>query len=680
MNEVVIAGSGPTGLMLAGELALAGVDVAIVERRPTPELVGSRAGGFHSRTLEILDQRGIADRFLAEGQVVQAAGFGSTMLDLSDFPTRHPYSLGLFQNHIERILLGWVEELAVPIHRGIAVTGFVQDDTGVDLQLAEGEPMRTQYLVGADGGRSVIRQAAGIDFVGEDATRSNLIAEVEVTEKTPEGVRQDATGIHGLHPMADGRTMRVVVTEQQLGPATEPTLADLSEALTVVFGTDFGVHHPTWISRFTDATRQAAAYRDRRVLLAGDAAHTHSPAGGQGIGLGVQDAVNLGWKLAQVVRGISPDALLDSYHSERHPAGARALRHTMAQSLLQRGDVRIGALRDTVADLLGFDGPRTLVAGLVSGLDVAYDLGEGHPLLGRRMPDLDLVTPDGPLRVYALLHGARPVLLDLGEPASIDITPWADRVRHVDRRLQRDVGPPRARGRHRPDRRAGAARRPRGVGGRRNADGTRGGPHHVVRAARDGPAGGGRRGVASLVDAGLHRRLMAGRPGERLDPHPHLVGELCPPPDGLAMDRHVAHRVGAVRRRRHGERGPYGVLRRSALHRPERPDVGPVRCRHPPELEAVDVEPQGVGQGELGAERGGVVDDLGDLRVAVAAWVPQAPARHQLLPVRHEATAHLAQDGGVGDELHGRQEGVALLLEVHDPGAPPEAFHRFLRR
>ncbi|MBA2773336.1 MAG: FAD-dependent monooxygenase [Nocardioidaceae bacterium] len=432
MNEVVIVGGGPAGLMLAGELALAGIDVAIVERRSTPELVGSRAGGFHSRTMEILDQRGIADRFVAEGQIVQVATLGRTIVDVSDFPTRYPHSLGLWQNHIERILLGWVEELAVPIHRGLEVTGFAQDDTGVDIHLAEGEPLRTGYLVGADGGRSVIRKAAGIEFVGCDATRSSLIAEVEVTEETPVGVRLDATGIHGLHLMEDGRTVRVVVTEQQLGPATEPTLADLGEALRVVYGTDFGIHSPTWISRFTDATRQAAAYRDRRVLLVGDAAHIHSPAGGQGIGLGVQDAVNLGWKLAQVVQGISPDGFLDTYHAERHPAGARALKYTMAQSVLQQPDARIEALRDTIDELLGFDGPRKRVAGLICGLDVVYDLGEGHPLLGRRMPDLDLITPDGPLRVFALLHEARPVLLNLGKPDSIDITPWADRVRLVD--------------------------------------------------------------------------------------------------------------------------------------------------------------------------------------------------------------------------------------------------------
>ena len=265
-----------------------------------------------------------------------------------------------------------------------------------------------------------------------EATRSHLIAEVEVTEETPTGIRHDDVGIHGINVMEDGRTVGIVVTEQQVGPATEPTLADLSAALTAVYGTDFGIHDPSWISRFTDATWQAATYRRGRVLLAGDAAHTHPPTGGQGIGLGVQDAVNLGWKLAQVVQGVSSEALLDTYHAERHPATARVLRNVMTQALLQRGDARTEAIRDTIAEMLGFDGPRTQLAGLLSGLDVAYDLGEGHPLLGRRMPDLDLATPHGPQRVFELLHDARAVLLNLGEPGSIDITPWAGRVRQVD--------------------------------------------------------------------------------------------------------------------------------------------------------------------------------------------------------------------------------------------------------
>jgi 2-polyprenyl-6-methoxyphenol hydroxylase-like FAD-dependent oxidoreductase len=419
-------------MMLAAELALADVDVAVIERRTDHVLVGSRAGGFHSRTIEVLDQRGVADRFLAEGQVAQAAMLGTTVLDMSDFPTRHPYALGIWQNHIERIMAGWIGELPVHMQYGREVIGFAQDDTGVDVRLGDGDALRAQYLVGCDGGRSLIRKAAGIDFPGWDPTKSNLIAEVEVTEEPPQGVRHDATGVHGLQRLEDGKTVRVVVTEQQLGPSTEPTLRDLSDALIAVYGTDFGIHNPIWISRFTDMTRQAAAYRERRVLLAGDAAHVHYPAGGQGLSLGVQDAVNLGWKLAQVVKGVSSENLLDTYHAERHPVAARALKHTMAQAALHRPDARITALVDVVSELATMDEPRKRIAGLISGLDIRYDLGDGHPLLGRRMPDLDLVTPGGPLRVFELLHDARPLLLNLGQPGDVDIAPWADRVQLID--------------------------------------------------------------------------------------------------------------------------------------------------------------------------------------------------------------------------------------------------------
>ncbi len=431
-HAVVIAGGGPTGMMLAAELALANVDVAVIEQRPDHVLVGSRAGGFHSRTIEALDQRGVADRFLAEGQVAQAAMIGTTVLDMSDFPTRHPYSLGIWQNQIERIMAAWIAELPVQICYGCEVTGFAQDDTGVDVEVSDGQPLRAQYLVACDGGRSVVRKAAGIEFPGWDPTKSNLIAEVEVTEEPPRGIRRDATGVHGLHRLEDGRTVRVVVTEQQLGPSSEPTLRDLSEALITVFGTDFGIHSPTWISRFTDMTRQAEVYRAGRVLLAGDSAHVHYPAGGQGLSLGVQDAVNLGWKLAQVVNGVSPESLLDTYQDERHPVAARALQHTMALGVLQRGDDRTKALVHLVSELASMDEPRKRLAGIISGLDIHYDLGEGHPLLGRRMPDLELVTADGPLRVFTLLHEAKPVLLNLGEPNGFDVTPWADRVQLID--------------------------------------------------------------------------------------------------------------------------------------------------------------------------------------------------------------------------------------------------------
>jgi 2-polyprenyl-6-methoxyphenol hydroxylase-like FAD-dependent oxidoreductase len=429
MHDAVIVGGGPTGMMLAGELRLAGVDAVVLERRESQDLAGSRGGGFHARTIELLDQRGIADRFLAEGKTMQAATFGSTMLDLSGLPTRHPYTLALFQNHIERLLLGWVEELGVTIRRSAEVTGVAPDDEGVDVRLASGRSLRARYVVGADGGRSVVRREAGIEFVGPDATRSSLIAEVEVTEELPQTGKVDERGVHGLHPMGDG-TVRVVVTEAVQGPSTEPTLEDLRRGLIEVFGTDFGVHSPTWLSRFTDATRQAASYREGRVLLAGDAAHVHSPTGGLGIGLGVQDAVNLGWKLGQVARGVSGEELLDTYHAERHPAGARALKYTMAQSLFQKADPRQEALRDLLDEVLGVDGAGTPVAALITGLDVAYDLGAGHPLLGRRIPDLDIVTPDGPVRVFELLHQARPVLLEFGGPGP-DAGAWTGRVPHV---------------------------------------------------------------------------------------------------------------------------------------------------------------------------------------------------------------------------------------------------------
>ncbi len=434
-HAVVIVGAGPTGLMLAGELALAGVDVAIVERRTSQDLIGWRAGGLHARTIEVLDQRGIADRFLAEGQVAQVAGFAWIRLDISDFPTRHPYGLTLRQNHIERILADWVGELGVPIHRGCAVTGFVQDDTGVDVGLGEQRSLRADYLVGCDGGRSLVRKAAGIGFPGWDATMSCLIAETNIDEEPEWGLRRNDKGIHSFSRPEDGGPVRVMVTEPRVGPigrSSEPTLRDLSEALIAVYGTDYGIHNPLWISRFTDMTRQAASYRDRRVLLAGDAAHVHFPVGGQGLNIGVQDAVNLGWKLAQVVKKTAPESLLDSYHAERQPIAQRVLRNTMAQTALLRHDDRIEALRDTFSEVLNMEEPRKRFAAMMSGLDIRYDFGEGHPLLGRRMPDLDLVTANGPRRLFTLLHDARPLLLSLGAPASLDITPWADRVRSIE--------------------------------------------------------------------------------------------------------------------------------------------------------------------------------------------------------------------------------------------------------
>jgi 3-(3-hydroxy-phenyl)propionate hydroxylase len=433
-HAVVIAGGGPTGLMLAGELALAGVDVVIVERRVSQDLDGSRAGGLHSRTIEVLDQRGIAERFLSAGQVMQVQRFAGTPLDISDFPTRHNYGLALWQSEFELILAGWVGELGVPILRGREVVGFAQDDTGVDVELSGDTSLRAEYLVGCDGGRSLIRKAAGIDFPGWDPSTSWMIAEVEMDEEPEFGFRRDSVGQHALGRRQDGEPIRVVLTERDIDHTGDPSMDELRGALVAVYGTDYGLRRANWISRFTDMTRQAASYREGRVLLAGDAAHVHPPQGGQGLNIGVQDAVNLGWKLAQVVDKTSPESLLDTYHAERHPVGARVLHDTMAAVALSSPDDRHQALRDIMTELLSMDEPRRRIAAMISGLDVHYDLGEGHPLLGRRMPDLDVHTADGPTRVFTLLHDARPVLLNLGAPGGFDRSPWANRARFVDAR------------------------------------------------------------------------------------------------------------------------------------------------------------------------------------------------------------------------------------------------------
>jgi len=432
-HEVVIAGGGPTGMMLAAELQLANVDVAIVERRAGHELESSRAGGLHARSIEVLDQRGIADRFVSQGQKYPLVWFNVNPLNIGDLPTRHNYTLGLWQKHIERIMAEWLSELSVPIYRSSEVTGFTQDESGIDVALADGNSIRAQYLVGCDGGRSVIRKAAGIEFPGWDATTSWLIGEVEVSKEPQWGMRHDAAGIHGIGKVEEGGKTwaRIVLTERQLVPGGEPTFRDLTEGLIAVYGTDFGAHSPKWVSRFTDLARQAAKYRERRVLLAGDAAHVHAPVGGQGLNIGVQDAVNLGWKLALVLRKSAPESLLDTYQAERHPVAARVLQTTMAQIALRRTDDHTKALQGSFTELLGMDEPRKRIAAMMTGLDVRYELGDAHPLLGRRMPDLDLITAAGPLRFFTLLHGARPVLLNFDEPGALDITPWRNRVQLV---------------------------------------------------------------------------------------------------------------------------------------------------------------------------------------------------------------------------------------------------------
>ena len=426
-HDVLIVGAGPAGMMLAAELTLAGVDVVVIERRATVDIESPRSRGLHARTIEVLDQRGIADRFLAAGRAMQVQAFAGVPLDISDFPSRHPYGLALLQSHFERILAGWVDELGVRIRRECEVSGFVQQAGHVDVALSDGATVRAGYLVGCDGARSMVRKAAGIEFAGWDPTTCWITAEVEMETTPPYGLR----GGGGIGPAEDGRVGVTLIERDVEARHREPTLSDLRAALMSVDGTDYGAHSPRYISRFTDMTRQAVAYRTGRVLLAGDSAHVHAPLGGQGLNLGVQDAVNLGWRLAQVVHGTAPDSLLDTYHAERHPVAARVLRNTMAQRALGADDDRSGALRDLVANLLVMDEPRRHVAGMISGLDIHYDLGDGHPLLGRRMPDLDLLTADGERRVYDLLREARPVLLHLSDTPAPDIGPWAGRVQLV---------------------------------------------------------------------------------------------------------------------------------------------------------------------------------------------------------------------------------------------------------
>ncbi|MGH3723485.1 MAG: FAD-dependent monooxygenase [Mycobacterium sp.] len=436
-HAVVIAGGGPTGLMLAGELALAGADVAILERRSSHEEVGSRAAGIHSRTIEVFDQRGIADRFLSQGMTGQVTHFSGIFMSIEDFPTRHPYALGLLQHYTEKTLAAWVTELGVPIYYGTEAVGFGQDDAGVDIELADGRTMRALYLAGCDGGRSAIRKASGIGFPGHEPSTGALLVDAEITEVPAESgiLRKPGQSFLGILPFEEGWCRFIIGTDvSRLG--TEPTLEEVKEQLVAIVGTDFGIHSPRWMSRFSDQTRQVERYRDRRLFLAGDCAHIHFPFGGQGLNTGVQDAVNLGWKLAAVVKGEAPDSLLDTYQAERHPVAARVLHNTMAQTPLAQASPRMDALRDIVADLLAMEEPRKRIAGMMSGLDIHYDLGtdpgSAHPLLGRRIPDLDVVTADGPTNVYPFLHQARPVLLNFGEPGSLNVDGWTDRVQLVD--------------------------------------------------------------------------------------------------------------------------------------------------------------------------------------------------------------------------------------------------------
>jgi 2-polyprenyl-6-methoxyphenol hydroxylase-like FAD-dependent oxidoreductase len=432
MIDVIVAGGGPTGMMLAGELRLHGVDVVVLERDAEPTKV-VRSLGLHARSIEVMDQRGLLERFLELGTKHPVGGFfaGITKQSPGQMDTAHLYTLGIPQPVTERLLTEHAVTLGVEIRRGCELVGLSQDDDGVTVELAGGTQLRSRYLVGCDGGRSTVRKLLGVGFPGEPSTTETLLGEMELTAPW-DSVTAVMTEVRktqlrfGVMPLGEG-AYRVGVPAEGVAEdrSVPPTLAEIKHQLQVVAGTDFGVHSPRWLSRFGDATRQAERYRVGRVLLAGDAAHIHPPTGGQGMNLGIQDAFNLGWKLAAAIGGWAPAGLLDSYHTERHPVAASVLDNTRAQMELMSLEPGAQAVRRLVSELMDFEEVNQYLIEKIIAIGIRYDFGEGHELLGRRLRDVELKQG----RLYALMHSGRGLLLD--QTGRLSVSGWADRVDHV---------------------------------------------------------------------------------------------------------------------------------------------------------------------------------------------------------------------------------------------------------
>lgn len=433
---VIIVGAGPAGLTLAAELRLGKSDAILIDKLTEPS-GESRGLGFTARTMEMFDQRGLLPRF-GDIQTSAQGHFAGLPLDYSVLPDAHFGARGLPQAHIEAVLAEWVAELGVQIRRGWKAIGLTDhgDSVDVDVETPAGyRRIRSRYVVGCDGGRSMVRRAAGFDFPGTDATIEMFLADVAGCDLKPRRIGERRPGGMVMSaPLGDG-VDRIIVVERGTPPrrrAQPPSFAEVADAWQRLTGEDIHGGKPLWVSTFTDATRQVTEYRHGSVLLAGDAAHTHLPAGGQGLSVSVQDTMNLGWKLAGTMRGWAPETLLDSYHSERHPVGARLLMNTQAQGYLYQSGVEVEPLRAVFAELMEYPEVGKHLAGMVSGLDIRYDVGPGtHPLLGLRVPNERLLTTEGTLSTTELLYPGRGVLLDFtSQPGMRRIAAaWSDRVR-----------------------------------------------------------------------------------------------------------------------------------------------------------------------------------------------------------------------------------------------------------